>query len=241
MELQPPPDEGPYQSIKKALQSLNRHAALQGYAIVKSRSRTYKGLPYRVYIACDRGGRVRKTLVDRLRQGASRQTGCPFQGLFRCENSLWYLELIRTTHNHPPSDPMDLNQALLVDVKGIVSPFGLRLILEQLRALSRTPSPRSSPCTRVFRTTMGLPCTHELGNYRDSGRSLQPEIVHPYWLIERHSTVERISIDPLLLLREPPIARPRGRPTGALGVSRSTRRNPSLFEITETEARAMGI
>ncbi len=135
---------------------------------------------------------------------------------------------------------LDLNRALLVDVTGEVSHFGLRLILEQLRELSRAPSARLSPCTGVFRTTMGLHCTHVLDNYRDSGRSLQPEIVHPYWLIERPSTAERIPIDPLPLLREPPIARPRGRPTGALGVSRSTRRIPSLFEITGTETRITG-
>ena len=136
---------------------------------------------------------------------------------------------------------MDLNQALLVDVKEIVSPFSLCLILEQLRALSRTPFPQSSPCTRVCRTIIELSCTYEQGNYRDSGKSLQPGIVHLYWLIERHSTVERNPIDPLLLLQELPIARPQGRSTGALGVSRSTWQNYSLFEITEQEARAIGI
>ncbi len=128
MELQPPPNEGPYQSIQEALQSLNRYAALQGYAIVKSRSRTYKGKPYRVYIACDRGGRVRKALVGRLRQGATRQTGCPFQGLFRCENGLWYLELIKTTHNHPPSDP------IAHPTHRRLPPEALELIAEQCRA-----------------------------------------------------------------------------------------------------------
>jgi hypothetical protein len=104
MNLLPPPVQGPYESLDGAIASLNVWAALQGYAIVKSHTKTYKGQPYRAYIGCDRRGRPRTTPVEPRRQGASRATGCPFSGLFCYEEGLWSLELRVVTHNHPPSD-----------------------------------------------------------------------------------------------------------------------------------------
>ena len=106
MNLLPPPVQGPYDSLDGAIASLNVWAALQGYAIVKSHTKTYKEQPYRAYIGCDRRGRPRKAPVEPLRQGASRATGCPFSGLFRYDEGLWSLELRVVTHNPPPSDPI---------------------------------------------------------------------------------------------------------------------------------------
>ena len=124
----------------------------------------------------------------------------------------------------------NLRITLFADLVGLVSPIALRELLAQ-RATLVAAVEDPSPCTRVFRTTMGLPCSHEMADRVRSGRSLSPGDLHPHWLLDRSRDLA--AIDPILLLRDPPIAIPRGRPRGALGGSRTTRREPSLFEVVE--------
>jgi hypothetical protein len=121
---------------------------------------------------------------------------------------------------------------LFVDLLGLVSPIALRQLLEQRRRLTGTPPAIADPCTGVFRTTMGLPCAHELADRLRAGGSLGPRDLHPYWLLDRSRALEHV-INPILLVRDPPMAVPKGRPRGALGGMRTTRREPSLFEVVE--------
>jgi hypothetical protein len=126
----------------------------------------------------------------------------------------------------------DLRIALFVDLLGVASPVGLRQILQQRRKLTGDPLAVPEPCTGAFRAVMGLPCAHELVDRVRSGDSLQPRDLHPYWLLNRSRGLAA-TIDPRLLVRDPPVAVPRGRPRGALGGTRTTRREPSLFEVVE--------
>jgi hypothetical protein len=48
MNLLPPPVQGPYESLDGAIASLNVWAASQGYAIVKSHTKTYV-----MYVSCN--------------------------------------------------------------------------------------------------------------------------------------------------------------------------------------------
>jgi hypothetical protein len=80
---------------------------------------------------------------------------------------------------------------------------------------------------------MGLPCAHEFADRVGAGGALQPRELHPYWLLRRNEALEPQAVDPLLLVRDPPVAKAKGRPKGALGGSRTTKRDPSLFEVVE--------
>ena len=126
----------------------------------------------------------------------------------------------------------DLRIPLFVELIGVASPVGLRLIVAQRRKLAGDPPAVADPCTGVFRTTMGLPCAHELGERLRAGGTLSLRDLHPYWLLDRSQALPD-AIDPALLVRDPPVAVPKGRPRGALGGTRSTRRDPSLFEVVE--------
>jgi hypothetical protein len=126
----------------------------------------------------------------------------------------------------------DLRIPLFAELIGLVSPIALRKLLEQRGKLTGDRPTVADPCTGVFRVTMGLPCAHELADCARAGGSLAPRDLHPYWLLDRSQTVPQ-AIDPLLLIRDPPIARSRGRPRGALGGMRTTRRELSLFELVE--------
>jgi hypothetical protein len=129
----------------------------------------------------------------------------------------------------------NLRIPLFVELIGLVSPIALRQLLEQRRKLTGDRPTVAAPCTRVFRATMGLPCSHEIADRVRAGGSLSPRDLHPYWLLNR-SQAPAHAIDPALLIRDPPIATPKGRPRGALGGSRTTRREPSLFELVERTA-----
>ena len=76
MNLLPPPVQGPYESLDGAIASLNVWAALQGYAIVKSHTKTYKGQPYRAYIGCDRNPSLFELVEGSAGGGPPRATPC---------------------------------------------------------------------------------------------------------------------------------------------------------------------
>ena len=80
---------------------------------------------------------------------------------------------------------------------------------------------------------MGLPCAHEFADRAGAGGALQPRDLHPYWLLRLNEPLKQQAVDPLLLVRDPPVGKEKGRPKGALGGSRTTKRDPSLFEVAE--------
>lgn len=120
----------------------------------------------------------------------------------------------------------DLRVPLFANVTGLVAPIALRTILVQQvrRVQPRTPLP---VCTGVFRRTLGLPCAHELQGVLQLGGAMPLAAIHPYWLLDRLGLGESAELPghpAVLQVREPAVARPRGRPQG-------TRRNPSQFEL----------
>jgi hypothetical protein len=141
----------------------------------------------------------------------------------------------------------DLQTPLFFGVLGHVTPYALRKILEQSRILE---SPRfNRQCTRLFTSSLGLPCAHKLKELKDSGKALQLVHIHQHWHFShplRPPTTEQP-------LRNPLVAVTRGRPTvpelrpilppvpvvptltapRPIGPARSTRRNLSRFELEQ--------
>lgn len=66
-----------------------------------------------------------------------------------------------------------------------VSFFALNKIRDELiKASSATPESPLKPCTGVFRSTMGLPCSHLISERLATGQALQQSDIHEHWWIQ---------------------------------------------------------
>ena len=125
--------------------------------------------------------------------------------------------------------PHTATQPLYAQLLGRVSHYALGKIWEQkLRLTSPDPLP---PCTQAFRSSMGLPCAHEIQVLLRENRPLTLEEVHPHWyfLPQAPETAQ-----PLVL--EPAVAETRGRPAAASKERRFARRNRAAraWQVTST-------
>jgi hypothetical protein len=87
------------------------------------------------------------------------------------------------------------------------------------------------PCTRVYTTTLGVPCAHVV---QGRLRAIQPlEVIdfHLQWRLDRLETLP--PLDPPVLLRDPAPVRIQSRPKE----DRKNRRLPSGFEIQQRHPR----
>ncbi len=100
-------------SIELLLEDINKHAAKQGYAVIKGRSKLSKvGVKMKYWIRCDRQGRA-KLEGHGHRNTSSRRNECPFsciaklQGNIEDEHGLgaWTLTVVHAKHNHAPIKP----------------------------------------------------------------------------------------------------------------------------------------
>ena len=64
-------------------------------------------------------------------------------------------------------------------------------------------------CTRVFRTTMGLPCKHELQEFLYAKEPLKRDHLHPHWWLD--PLVDARPVDSLTVVQTPIQVRQRGR------------------------------
>jgi hypothetical protein len=86
------------------------------------------------------------------------------------------------------------------------------------------------PCTGVYTTTFGLPCTHKIEDIRQSGLSLQPQDFHPHWFWDRYSGLTPTILEPLRVISYTSSQSSRRSAS-------STKRLPSGFEATEDKER----
>jgi hypothetical protein len=128
----------------------------------------------------------------------------------------------------------DLQIPLLSEVLGHTTPYALRKITQQHRILG---SPTFQPqCSKLFTSSMGLPCVHKLKELKDSGEALQLSHIHQHW----HFVPPHQPFTIQLSLREPLVAAVRGRPAQSRGDSqpaKSTQRNPSHFELEQLQVK----
>lgn len=101
MELQPLNLlNGFYPSLDELIIALNTFASLQGYAVVKRRTKTSKkGVLQKALLMCDRG----KEHIDKSRgkrDTSSRKTNCPFDMIAVLEEEGWTYRVRDGDHNH---------------------------------------------------------------------------------------------------------------------------------------------
>ena len=130
-------------------------------------------------------------------------------------------------------------EELFRDLLGKISPFAFRQMLPQFVLLQKH---EMKPCTKVFTTTMGLPCAHKMEErQRDPAGVLKLEDIHTHWHLKVTNQNENRdeNRDALLEINEPNTIRPAGRPPGARNKRRhqrdaedSTTRDPSGFEYS---------
>jgi hypothetical protein len=104
MVLQPPAERS-YSSYGQAFNAVNEHAAKEGYAVSKLRSKIDRKEPptiRKVWLRCDKSGT--HTPKNLKRQTGSRKVDCPFQAIIsRAEDDSWVVRIKEPNHNHEAS------------------------------------------------------------------------------------------------------------------------------------------
>ena len=148
--------------------------------------------------------------------------------------------------------PLQCQQNVFRDLIPWVTPFALTQICEQWNRIRSLQEGQLLPlCTRKFTTTVGLPCAHtiqlRLLELPNRSGAIRLGDIHDHWLFERPHVPRGLlppqipSIHPppdsLLLIQNPPAARPRGRPAGAIEdlTERQRRRQQAQANTTQRE------
>lgn len=122
---------------------------------------------------------------------------------------------------------------LLNQVATRIAQHALKKVTEVQQSFLAKPENERPPCTHKTRTTLGVPCPHEILEKEANGHQhLTVDDFHPQWHLR--SDDQSDPIDPRLFVQDPLNIRSRGRPSGAL--NNSTRRDPSGFEVLNRQA-----
>ncbi|OAQ59789.1 mutator-like element transposase [Purpureocillium lilacinum] len=117
--------------------------------------------------------------------------------------------------------PLDLSGPLFGAIRGWVSHEALRKVDQQRSRLEGN----NTACTGAFTRTQGLPCAHTLRPLVEGCLPLQLHHFHPHWLLYHGSEKPELITEP---------RRQFDTLTGrSASAHASTRREPSLFEVTE--------
>ena len=124
----------------------------------------------------------------------------------------------------------DFRRPFFDEVLQFVVPCALRKVLKQIQ----TPLDPQKPCSGHFRSSMGLPCNHEIKKVMDEGRKLQLTDIYEYWYFDR--PFRNLTLTPQAppppppppsqslistrTLQNPPVLKGKGRPLGSKNVSK---------------------
>ena len=135
MTLLPPPNGLTDATVDTLLYQVQQHAGQEGYAVVKQRSKPDKyGVVRKIWLRCDRGGKLRDRHGNRRIHGTSRLNECPFKAVMRRNGSEWVLEVEDGSHNHSATLQVahpslrrlaltpDTKQAIVTQTKGHMTP-----------------------------------------------------------------------------------------------------------------------
>ena len=102
-----PPSEGLSAATDTLLiAQIQEHARLEGYAVVKQRSKNSRaGVLDKVWLRCTRGGKIRVPTGQKRKHESSRLNDCPFQCVLKLDkgSNEWLLAVKDASHNHDPS------------------------------------------------------------------------------------------------------------------------------------------
>ena len=144
--------------------------------------------------------------------------------------------------------PFDLQIPLFRGIISAVTPYAMRMIYNQYKLID---TPDWSPnCTHSWSRVAGLPCSHIIKiRMESSERILFISDIHPHWRYVKPpiddaltliidsinptiATASMITIDPILLIQEPAVARTRGRPVGTT-IEPPSQRDIGMKELIE--------
>lgn len=107
MNLTAPPEGVLYSSIEAVVRAVNEHAGPEGYAVIIARTKvSKKGVKRKVWLRCDRGGKIREPKGQKRVHGSSRLEDCPFKLTAKRideESEEWILTVEDASHNHAPT------------------------------------------------------------------------------------------------------------------------------------------
>jgi hypothetical protein len=113
--LQPPPAED-YPTLEELLEAVQAHAAIEGYAVVRKRSKPgfRSNEIVKIALNCDRGGKARRKPGAKIRKTSSIKCGCPFRvnAIYKKSLDVWTVNVRNTEHNHNADDVPDSSAAL---------------------------------------------------------------------------------------------------------------------------------
>ena len=113
MDLAPPPDGITDSSEDGLVKQVQDWASQHGYAVVIARSKKNErlGTKRKIWLRCDRGGKVVGTCGQKRIHGTSRLNDCPFSAtaartVTSKDMGDWVLEVVDKEHNHRPAPPI---------------------------------------------------------------------------------------------------------------------------------------
>ena len=199
-----------------------------GYAIRKCRTKRKGKAPaliYKVYIECECASKKRSTKTPESIHNAIKKD-LPHRLLHL--NDVWQLlelYLTRTAQQilhkigYERSKIKDSHRkCVFAPLHYYISHYALDQVLEhcnQFNLFANYESVELPPCTRVFSSTMGLPCAHTVQDRLRNVTPLQINDFHPQWFLD--NSAECPPVDPILLLRDPVKIRTRGKDDGKKG------------------------
>ena len=154
---------------------------------------------------------------------------------------------------------LKLRVPILRELTPYVTPFALRLVLQQYKKIVSLQECLSA-CINVFTTTTDLSCSHKIQSRMYDGAQggvLKLEDIHPHWRFvkptasasvvqveETPSSVDSddqsFAVESLLRVQAPAVIRSKGRPSGSQNrrqqtAEQSSDRIPSQFERVEAD------
>ena len=113
MDLAPPPGGITDNSEEGLVRQVQEWAGNHGYAVVTARSKKNLklGIKRKIWLRCDRGGKVVETCGQKRIHGGSRLNECPFSAtaarvVTASQLGDWMLEVVDPEHNHAPTPPI---------------------------------------------------------------------------------------------------------------------------------------
>jgi hypothetical protein len=104
MSLLPPPEGEGHPSRQSLIDAIQAHVRENGYAVTIRNSNSLFNI---TYLGCDRSGtyrhRNRLNETNRIRDTASRLTGCPFRIRCSLKEGVWVHKVTNPSHNHEAS------------------------------------------------------------------------------------------------------------------------------------------
>ncbi|CAG8749046.1 3312_t:CDS:2, partial [Cetraspora pellucida] len=140
------------------------------------------------------------------RATSSRLIDCSFELYGKKKDGQWNLTIKNADHNyeasedmsdHPSSRRLNAEEQQIVQQMSAsvtkVSVFALKKVHEQfLKVFYVTTENPLQPCTYIFTSLIGLPCSHKIQEYLTNNQYLQLADFHEHWWLQRHQLLSQI-------------------------------------------------